>query len=677
MIKTFDLSSLGLSEGTHSIQVRAKAKGYADSSLSEAVSYTVAPVMYRLARTIAHKTFDLSTLGLAEGAHYVQVRARAKGFTDSELSESVAYVVRPIQPVEPIQPIYRYVTLGDSVGAGYGVENDEDDFTGLLHTQLESIYGSNNVSTQNKAIGGHKIPDLMARLDEEDVYDAVRNANLVTISIGGNDMLFPAFEHLEDYIFSGDSALAQMTADCTNTLNNTLAKDDYPTSYNNLFKKLVSINPNAKICFTTQYNPYKYLWAEEGENGFFRPLFDTLPDNLGLGGTVLKSFVREGFFGMELVKNFFNRINGLGAWVENLVSELNKTLKLKMGEFNNENFFVAETKALYDSIPDRQGAGEVHYNDLVHVEYTRGYNFGNINWGKLWDNTRITDKDGNVLSNTVCNSAYDFWSTLISVYWNGSSIDTNGLVETLLYMVAELIVMPDVDLHPKEDGYYLLMRSFAETLRNNVSELSALPALNTITYNANGGTGYMATQKVLDICRGKRVYSITKPNSFSPVTGYHFACWEDGNGSSYSNEQAIHVGVNANLYAQWSNLYTVTFRHSKDSAVGHDDSNTGPQECYALWIEGVEQADLGAFSNPARTYTLPYGTAIGVIAQTAMGSARSYVKFNGETVAETSSDARWGFNLTGHTDIHFEWNYFLAEALPTEQSYWNCYITTK
>ena len=104
MTKIFDLSSLGLPEGTHRVQVRAKAKGYANSDLSEAVSYTVAPVMYRLMRAIANKTFDLSTLGLAEGAHYVQVRARAKGFTDSELSESVIYVVEPIQPIEPIEP---------------------------------------------------------------------------------------------------------------------------------------------------------------------------------------------------------------------------------------------------------------------------------------------------------------------------------------------------------------------------------------------------------------------------------------------------------------------------------------------------------------------------------------------------------------------------------------------
>ena len=192
----------------------------------------------------------------------------------------------------------------------------------------------------------------------------------------------------------------------------------------------------------------------------------------------------------------------------------------------------------------------------------------------------------------------------------------------------------------------------------------------------------MATQKVLGICRGKRVYSITKPNSFSPVTGYHFDAWTDGSGNSYSNEQAIHVAGDTNLYAQGTDLYTVTFRHSKSSNY-HDDSNTGPMECYALWIAGVEQADLGAFSNPARTYALPYGTAIGVVVSNDLGDKRSYVRFNGVEVNHHKNNnddppgAKYTFTLTSDTDIHFVWNYFLAESLPPEQSYWNCYITTK
>ena len=42
MSKTFDLSTLNLSAGTHTITVKARASGYADSPASNAVSYVVA-----------------------------------------------------------------------------------------------------------------------------------------------------------------------------------------------------------------------------------------------------------------------------------------------------------------------------------------------------------------------------------------------------------------------------------------------------------------------------------------------------------------------------------------------------------------------------------------------------------------------------------------------------------
>ena len=45
-VKTFDLSTLQLSAGTHTIQVRARAQNYRDSNFSNAVSYVVAPTGY-------------------------------------------------------------------------------------------------------------------------------------------------------------------------------------------------------------------------------------------------------------------------------------------------------------------------------------------------------------------------------------------------------------------------------------------------------------------------------------------------------------------------------------------------------------------------------------------------------------------------------------------------------
>ncbi len=71
---TFDLSALNLSAGTHSITVRAKANGYADSAESNAVSYVVA---------------DLITFTSAPyGADYSATRYAEDGMTWQEWVES-------------------------------------------------------------------------------------------------------------------------------------------------------------------------------------------------------------------------------------------------------------------------------------------------------------------------------------------------------------------------------------------------------------------------------------------------------------------------------------------------------------------------------------------------------------------------------------------------------------
>lgn len=52
MSKTFDLSTLNLSAGTHEITVKARASGYLDSAPSNAVSYVVAEeTTYKLSGT--------------------------------------------------------------------------------------------------------------------------------------------------------------------------------------------------------------------------------------------------------------------------------------------------------------------------------------------------------------------------------------------------------------------------------------------------------------------------------------------------------------------------------------------------------------------------------------------------------------------------------------------------
>lgn len=562
----------------------------------------------------------------------------------------------------------RYVSLGDSIAAGHTIDDawattyGEDSqygkngnnvtaivpncYTDLIRKELESIYGG-KVGATSFARSGDTVVDLMEKLNHDAVKSEIAKADLVTICIGANDVLQPAMSHVDEYINTGDlSTLAAIVEANLATLNNDAAAN----SYKALFDKLAGNNSKAKFVFTTIYNPYKYLWLDEGQNGFFSPLLNTIPA-IEIFGLRIDSYIKDGLLGTSIVRMLFDRVNGLCNWAEKYVTLLNNVLRAKIAAYGSANFLLADTKAVYDAIPDRPISAPKHYNDLVSVEYTRGYNTATMDWGRLWSGS----------------SAYDFWWNLATKYTSLSGIDIGGFATELVQLMIDRVIVPDVDPHPEYFGHYALEKSFADALGWDKLQR------RTITFNANGGTGSMAAQTVVAL-DNMTAYTNINQNAFAAAAvGYYWNGWTDASGAAYTNGQLVGLTGDLALTAQWSNIYVINLHHSEDSTL-HGSGDTGPMECYAFWIDGVEQADLGAFSNPARAYRLPYGTSLGVIAQTKSGAARSYITVNDVKVAGNSDDARWGFTLTSHMDIHFQWNYWLDGVSP--QSYWNCYITT-
>ena len=392
-----------------------------------------------------------------------------------------------------------YVSLGDSIAAGHTINADWDknygersqygvngntstaivpqSYTDLIRTDLYNTYDAGDVKVTSYARSGDTVADLMEKLNHAEVQRELSKAKIVTICIGANNVLQPAFSHLDEYITTGSLASAEAVIE-----NNfaALADDNDANSYTALFNKLSELNPNAKYVFTTVYNPYKYLYIEEGQNGFFKPVLDTIPEMvIDVDGTVedmflggnnwlpdtnigLGSIIKDGILSTPIFVQLFSRMNGVGGWAENYVTRLNTLLRDKINAYKavNPNFYVAESKALFDTYPDRTVSADVHYNDLVNVEYTRGYDTMQMDWGRLYGN----------------GDAAAYWTNLAWKYINWSnafpsmnvldyvSFDMNGFADELVDQIVNKVIIPDVDPHPEEGGHRVLKQAFSAVL---------------------------------------------------------------------------------------------------------------------------------------------------------------------------------------------------------------------
>ena len=417
-----------------------------------------------------------------------------------------------------------YVSLGDSIAAGHTINAEwETDYgkgsqygkngntetaivpgcyTDIIGKELVSVYGD-HAFVKSFAQSGNTVTDLMDKLTHTTVREAIGKAKLVTICIGANDVLIPAVNDLTEYINTGSLANAEAVIEANLTR---LASDTAANSYKALFDRLNEINPDAKYVFTTVYNPYKYLYLDEGHSGFFGPLLATIPqmnidvdkiiEDTFLGGTDLSYFdlskfkwvsieleldldgiIKDGLLATPIVQQLFDRVNNLGAWSERYVTRLNEVLRSKIAEYQSisPNFHLVDTKAAFDLFPDRTDSNaDVDYSDLVNVEFTRTFDTMKMDWGALW-------RSG------YGDNVAQYWGDLAWKYlsfsnalpslnvWDYVSFNLEGFAADLVDQIVNKVIVPDVDPHPEHRGHEVMKRVFTN-------------ALGLVAYETNGGS---------------------------------------------------------------------------------------------------------------------------------------------------------------------------------------------
>lgn len=131
-----------------------------------------------------------------------------------------------------------FLSLGDSIAAGAGLFDADEQVYGAI------VSNTNGYNFKNDAISGHTTQNMIKRIHEEKVTEDIKNADIICISIGGNNFL--------------QSNLAELMIDAT-------AKKDYSkfddiaanlyTDIDTFITYIKGINPDAAILYQTLYNP--------------------------------------------------------------------------------------------------------------------------------------------------------------------------------------------------------------------------------------------------------------------------------------------------------------------------------------------------------------------------------------------------------------------------------------
>ena len=174
----------------------------------------------------------------------------------------------------------RYVALGDSITFGYAPGGTEEEPKTVDHCFVDQLASSLGISDyENLSEVGATSADLLAAIEEHSAELA--GAGLITITIGGNDLMNALYDYLygcykadhpdtpldaagfKAEIIGGNTAILQAVAGDLPGFGTSpqagLALASFSSNLAKAITQLKLLAPNAQIIVANQYNPYQYL----------------------------------------------------------------------------------------------------------------------------------------------------------------------------------------------------------------------------------------------------------------------------------------------------------------------------------------------------------------------------------------------------------------------------------
>jgi lysophospholipase L1-like esterase len=138
---------------------------------------------------------------------------------------------------------YRVMSIGDSLTKGIGDSTKKGGYIPVLQTKLQGEKGIKDIEFLNYGVKGNKTKDLLNRLNMVEVQNAIKESDIVILTIGGNDIMKVVKEnisHLDKKDFFS-------------------AKVQYEKNLYGILDNIRKYHPRIPIVLISLYNPF-YAW---------------------------------------------------------------------------------------------------------------------------------------------------------------------------------------------------------------------------------------------------------------------------------------------------------------------------------------------------------------------------------------------------------------------------------
>lgn len=191
-----------------------------------------------------------------------------------------------------------YVALGDSISSGYGLEEGTLSFA-------QRVAQDNGLELTNLAQDGETATSLLDKLQTDQVSAAVAQADIITITVGGNDLMNALYAYLTDAynqrnpetpttqeemksaVMGGDMGVLTFALEVGPGFSNSeraiQALADFHTHLTQMVLDIRAENPQVQLVVVEQYNPYSYLVKELSKNPIFASSAQSLCAAFGAG----------------------------------------------------------------------------------------------------------------------------------------------------------------------------------------------------------------------------------------------------------------------------------------------------------------------------------------------------------------------------------------------------------